>query len=120
MNNEIYKLAVSCKQFADKQIETYRLMAVDPQYGIEYQKSSGVRGDIKGYEKILIELRKAIAGKYTLIEKQLEEEMNSYDRHPILHQGKIEAIVLRRLYLLNYKICIVNQRIHNQKNHMME
>ncbi len=92
MNEEIYKAAFLCKEFADKKIEKYRIVTKD-QFGNTVQMDSGVRGDIKGYEKQLYCLRNVICDKYPLVEKQLCEEMEKYDEHQVLHQGCIEAIV---------------------------
>ena len=64
MENKIYQQALLCKEFADKRIESCRI--INAPIGTE---QTIVRGDVKGYEAHLNELRSVIKDKYPLIEK---------------------------------------------------
>ena len=88
MENKIYQQALLCKEFADKRIESCRAIntAMDTERTI-------VRGDIKGYETLLIGLKDTIKNKYPLIERQLSEVMDKYASYPYRYQGILEAIV---------------------------
>lgn len=88
MDNKIRQQALLCKEFADKQIESLRM--INTAMGTE---RTAVRGDIKGYESLLNSLRETIKDKYPLIERQLSEVMNKYDSNPYRYQGIIESIV---------------------------
>ena len=88
MDNKICQQALLCKEFADKQIESLRM--INTAMGTE---RTAVRGDIKGYESLLNSLRETIKDKYPLIERQLSEVMVKYDSNPYRYQGIIESIV---------------------------
>lgn len=88
MENKIYQQALLCKEFADKRIESHR--AINAAMGTE---RTTVRGDIKGYESLLIELRETIKDKYPLIERQLSEVMDKYNSYPYRYQVILESIV---------------------------
>lgn len=88
MENKIHQQAVLCKEHADKRIESCHIKNVST--GTE---RNFVRGDIKGYESLLIGLRETIKDKYPLIEKQLSEVMDKYDSYPYRYQGILESIV---------------------------
>lgn len=88
MANEIYEKALACKEFSNKEIETCRRIFA----GTDTEQTL-VRGNIKGYEKHLNELRMLIKDKYPLIERMLSEEMDKYDGYPYHHQGQIETII---------------------------
>lgn len=88
MDNKIRQQALLCKEFADKQIESLRM--INTAMGTE---RTAVRGDIKGYESLLNSLRETIKDKYPLIERQLSEVMDKYDSNPYRYQGIIESIV---------------------------
>ena len=88
MDNKIRQQALLCKEFADKQIESLRM--INTAMGTE---RTAVRGDIKGYESLLNSLRETIKDKYPLIERQLSEVMDKYDANPYRYQGIIESIV---------------------------
>lgn len=88
MENKIYQQALLCKEFADKRIESHRV--INAAMGTE---RTTVRGDIKGYESLLIELRETIKDKYPLIERQLSEVMDKYNSYPYRYQVILESIV---------------------------
>ena len=88
MDNKIHQQALLCKEFADKRIESLRV--INTAMGTE---RTTVRGDIKGYESLLNSLRETIKDKYPLIERQLSEVMDKYDSNPYRYQGIIESIV---------------------------
>lgn len=88
MENKIYQQAILCKEFADKQVESCHMVNVS--MGTE---RTIVRGDVKGYEAHLIELRNVIKDKYPLIERQIAEAMDEYDTYPYRYQGILESIV---------------------------
>lgn len=88
MDNKIRQQASLCKEFADKQIESLRM--INTAMGTE---RTAVRGDIKGYESLLNSLKETIKDKYPLIERQLSEVMDKYDSNPYRYQGIIESIV---------------------------
>ena len=88
MDNKIRQQALLCKEFADKQIESLRM--INTAMGTE---RTAVRGDIKGYESLLNSLRETIKDKYPLIERQLSEVMDKYNSYPYRYQGIIESIV---------------------------
>ena len=71
MENRIYQQAVLCKEHADKQIESKRI--VDVSVGLE---RTFVVGDVKGYESLLNSLRDTIKDKYPLIERQIAEAID--------------------------------------------
>ena len=88
MENKIYQQAILCKEFADKQVESCHKVNVS--VGTE---QTIVRGDVKGYEAHLNELRSVIKDKYPLIERQIAEAMDKYDSYPYRYQGILESIV---------------------------
>ncbi len=88
MKNKIYQQAILCKDFADKRVESYHI--INTPVGTE---QNFVRGDVKGYEAYLNELREAIKDKYPLIERQIAEAMDEYDTYPYRYQGILESIV---------------------------
>ena len=88
MENKIYQQAVLCKEHADKRIESCHIRNVS--IGTE---RNFVRGDVKTYESLLIELRETIKDKYPLIERQLSEAMDKYDSYPYRFQVILESIV---------------------------
>ena len=88
MDNKIHQQALLCKEFADKRIESLRV--INTAMGTE---RTTVRGDIKGYESLLNSLRETIKDKYPLIERQLSEIMDKYDSYPYRYQGILESIV---------------------------
>lgn len=88
MENNIYQQAILCKEFADKQVESCHMVNVS--MGIE---QTIVRGDVKGYESHLNELRSIIKDKHPLIERQIAEAMDKYDTYPYRYQGILESIV---------------------------
>lgn len=88
MENKIYQQAILCKEFADKQVESCHMVNVS--MGTE---RTIVRGDVKGYEAHLIELRNVIKDKYPLIERQIAEAMGEYDSYPYRYQSILESIV---------------------------
>lgn len=88
MDNKLHQQALLCKEFADKRIESLRV--INTAMGTE---RTTVRGDIKGYESLLNSLRETIKDKYPLIERQLSEVMDKYDSNPYRYQGIIESIV---------------------------
>ena len=83
MENKIYQQALLCKEFANKRIESRRV--INTTMGTE---RTTVRGDINGYESLLNSLRETIKDKYPLIEIQLSEVMDKYDSYPYRYQGK--------------------------------
>ncbi len=88
MENKIYQQALLCKEFADKRIESRRV--INTAMGTE---RTTVRGDINGYESLLNSLKETIKDKYPLIEIQLSEVMDKYDSYPYRYQGILESIV---------------------------
>ena len=88
MENKIYQQAILCKEFADKQVKSIHM--VNFAMGTE---QTIVRGDVKGYEAHLNELRNVIKDKYPLIERQIAEAMDEYDTFPYRYQGILESIV---------------------------
>ena len=88
MENRIYQQAVLCKEHADKQIESKRI--VDISVGLE---RTFVVGNVKGYESLLNSLRDTIKDKYPLIERQIAEAIDKYDTYPYRYQGILESIV---------------------------
>lgn len=88
MENKIYQQAILCNEFADKQVESCHMVNVS--MGTE---QTIVRGDVKGYEAHLNELRSVIKDKYPLIERQIAEAMDKYDTYPYRYQGILESIV---------------------------
>ena len=88
MDNKIRQQALLCKEFADKQIESLRMINIA--MGTE---RTAVRGDIKAYESLLNSLRETIKDKYPLIERQLSEVMDKYYSNPYRYQRIIESIV---------------------------
>ena len=88
MENKIYQQALFCKEFAEKQIESRRII-----YTKTGTEQTFVRGDVKGYTDALYELRYLIKDKYPLIERQLSEVMDKYDSYPYRYQGILESIV---------------------------
>ena len=88
MENKIYQQSLLCKEFADKRIESCRI--INAPIGTE---QTIVRGDVKGYEAHLNELRSVIKDKYPLIERQIAEAMDKYDTCPYRYQGILESIV---------------------------
>lgn len=88
MGNKIYQQALLCKEFADKRIESRRV--INAAMGTE---RTTVRGDIKGYESLLMNLREIIKDKYPLIERKLSEVMDKYNSYPYRYQVILESIV---------------------------
>lgn len=88
MENRIYQQALLCKEFADKRIESCHEINT----AMDTERTT-VRGDIKGYETLLIGLKDTIKNKYPLIERQLSEVMDKYDSYPYRYQGILESIV---------------------------
>ena len=88
MDNKIRQQALLCKEFADKQIKSLRM--INTAMGTE---RTTVRGDINGYKSLLIELRETIKDKYPLIERQLSEVMDKYNSYPYRYQVILESIV---------------------------
>ena len=88
MENKIYQQSLLCKEFADKRIESCRI--INASMGTE---RTFVRGDIKGYESHLNVLKEVIKDKYPLIERQIAEAMGEYDSYPYRYQSILESIV---------------------------
>ena len=88
MENKIYQQSLLCKEFADKRIESCRI--INASMGTE---QTFVRGDIKGYESHLNVLKEVIKDKYPLIERQIAEAMGKYDSYPYRYQSILESIV---------------------------
>lgn len=88
MENKIYQQSLLCKEFADKRIESCRI--INASMGTE---QTFVRGDIKGYESHLNVLKEVIKDKYPLIERQIAEAMGEYDSYPYRYQSILESIV---------------------------
>ena len=88
MENTIYQQSLLCKEFADKRIESCRI--INASMGTE---QTFVRGDIKGYESHLNVLKEVIKDKYPLIERQIAEAMGEYDSYPYRYQSILESIV---------------------------
>lgn len=85
MNQEILKCAQICKSISDS-IELIQVVVAN-------RISFRVRGDLKHFERVLIDLRNALMEKYPLIALSLQHHMDSYDNNHIYHQGAIDAII---------------------------
>ena len=85
MNKEILKCAQICKSISDS-IELTQIVVAN-------RISFRVRGDLKHFERVLIDLRDALMEKYPVIALSLQHHVDSYDNNHIYHQGAIDAII---------------------------
>lgn len=85
MNQEILKCAQICKSISDS-IELTQIVVAN-------RISFRVRGDLKHFERVLIDLRDALMEKYPVIALSLQHHVDNYDNNHIYHQGAIDAII---------------------------
>ena len=85
MNQEILKCAQICKSISDS-IELTQVVVAN-------RISFHVSGDLKHFERVLIDLRDALMEKYPVIALSLQHHVDSYDNNHIYHQGAIDAII---------------------------
>lgn len=85
MKQEILKCAQICKSISDS-IELTQIVVANR---ISYR----VRGDLKHFERVLIDLRDALMERYPVIASSLQYHVDSYDNNCVYHQGAIDAII---------------------------
>lgn len=90
MNQDIYKLAIECKDFDEKEIKIAK--SIIPYRNLVLSDYT-IQGNIKHYEQKLLCLRDAIKEKYPSICSQMQEHMDKYDKDKIVHLSALEAIV---------------------------
>lgn len=90
MNNEIYKLAIECKEFDEQELKIIK--SVIPYRDVWFSDYT-IKGNIKVYEQKLSRLREAIKTKYPSLCSQMQEHMDKYDSDKIVHLSALEAIV---------------------------
>ena len=90
MNQDIYKLAIECKDFDEKEIKIAK--SIIPYRNLVLSDYT-IQGNIKHYEQKLLGLRDAIKEKYPSICSQMQEHMDKYDKDKIVHLSALEEIV---------------------------
>ena len=90
MDKDIYKLAIECKDFHDKEIRIAK--SVIPYRNLVFSDYT-IQGNIKHYEQKLLYLREAIKDKFPSICSQMREHMDEYDKDKIVHLSALETIV---------------------------
>lgn len=89
MRDDIYKEALECKEFEEKEIKTIKTVI---SYRGMVLSDYTIKGDIKKYEKKLLCLRGAIKSKYPSIYAQMQEHIDEYDNDRIVHLSALKTL----------------------------
>ena len=89
MRGEIYKIALECKEFEEKEIKAIK--TVIPYKNLVLSDYL-IKGDIKNYEKKLLCLKEAIKNKYPSICAQMQEHIDGYDSDRIVHLSALRTL----------------------------